>query len=310
MGAGMAMLQVVINPLMRVAGGEENYSFYSVLAQLVFGGASYVAPWVFSYLMLNLPADNGSNFVVHTLANLTHNSATWISFYWICGALWLVMILVLLLIKFPKVDLTKEEKVEGFDVVRKLLKNKVILAYFIGIFCYVGTEQGVSVWISKFLSTYFSLDPNTVGAHNIALFWGMQCIGGILGLILLKLFDVRWILGVFIVLGIVFLVMALFGDQSTALFAFPAVGFFTSVMYPGVFSLGMNSVKENHGTFAGILCTGIIGGAVIPFFVGLFGDFLGLKFGMCLVFLALAYMLAVAIFARPLVKNKTIFNHE
>jgi fucose permease len=35
-GTGMAMLQVVINPLLRVAGGEEHFAFNSVLAQLFF----------------------------------------------------------------------------------------------------------------------------------------------------------------------------------------------------------------------------------------------------------------------------------
>ena len=36
MGLGMALLQVVINPLLRTAGGEENYSFFSVMAQMIF----------------------------------------------------------------------------------------------------------------------------------------------------------------------------------------------------------------------------------------------------------------------------------
>ncbi|MFZ8428712.1 hypothetical protein ACO1NA_14395, partial [Staphylococcus aureus] len=36
-GLGMAMLQVVINPLLRAAGGEEHFAFYSVLAQIFFG---------------------------------------------------------------------------------------------------------------------------------------------------------------------------------------------------------------------------------------------------------------------------------
>ena len=43
-GIGMAMLQVVINPLMRTAGGEEHFAFFSVLGQLVFGFASFVSP--------------------------------------------------------------------------------------------------------------------------------------------------------------------------------------------------------------------------------------------------------------------------
>ena len=43
-GCGFAMLQVVINPLLRTAGGEEHYAFNSVLAQLIFGGASFLSP--------------------------------------------------------------------------------------------------------------------------------------------------------------------------------------------------------------------------------------------------------------------------
>ena len=47
-GLGMALLQVVINPLMRTAGGEAHFAFYSVLGQLVFGLASFVSPEVSS----------------------------------------------------------------------------------------------------------------------------------------------------------------------------------------------------------------------------------------------------------------------
>ena len=36
-GTGMAMLQVAINPLLRVAGGEEHFAFNSVLANFFFG---------------------------------------------------------------------------------------------------------------------------------------------------------------------------------------------------------------------------------------------------------------------------------
>ena len=50
-GLGMAMLQVVINPLMRTAGGEAHFAFYSVMGQLVFGLASFLSPFAFSALM-------------------------------------------------------------------------------------------------------------------------------------------------------------------------------------------------------------------------------------------------------------------
>src|SRR5689334_21139482 len=50
-GLGMAMLQVVINPLMRTTGGEAHFAFFAVMAQLVFGLASYVSPLVYAALM-------------------------------------------------------------------------------------------------------------------------------------------------------------------------------------------------------------------------------------------------------------------
>ena len=53
-GAGMAVLQVAINPLLRVAGGEENFAFNSAFAQLIFGAASFVSPLVYSDLMKHL----------------------------------------------------------------------------------------------------------------------------------------------------------------------------------------------------------------------------------------------------------------
>src|SRR5579859_1901504 len=53
-GCGMALLQVIIYPLLRVAGGEEHFAFNSVFAQLVFGAASFVSPFAYSYLVTSL----------------------------------------------------------------------------------------------------------------------------------------------------------------------------------------------------------------------------------------------------------------
>ena len=63
-GCGMAMLQVVINPLLRVSGGEEHYAFNSVLAQLIFGLASFISPLVYSYLVVDLKAPSGNNHMI------------------------------------------------------------------------------------------------------------------------------------------------------------------------------------------------------------------------------------------------------
>jgi fucose permease len=54
-GSGMALLQVAINPLLRVSGGEEHFAFNSAFAQFVFGAASFLSPHVYSWMIESLP---------------------------------------------------------------------------------------------------------------------------------------------------------------------------------------------------------------------------------------------------------------
>ncbi|AJI73409.1 hypothetical protein FTDG_00387 [Francisella tularensis subsp. novicida GA99-3548] len=305
-GTAAAILQVAFWPLLRVAGGEENYSFFSVLQQVFFGGASFVSPFVLSYLVMNLPYYGGSNYFLLFFNKLTGTNFSWVAIYWFNAIVMFLLVVFISLIKFPKVELKEDEKLEGFATVLHLLKNKVVIIYFLAIFAYVGQEQGISVWISKFLSDYHGFNTETVGNTTVALFWIMQCVGGILGIVLLKLYNVKNILKVFLVLQLISLSLALFGSATMALIFFPVCGFLTSIMYGGVFSLGMNSLKSHHGTVSGIFCTGIIGGAIVPLVVGNIGDILGLRIAMCFVYLTIIYILYVAITAKPLIDNKTI----
>ena len=143
--------------------------------------------------------------------------------------------------------------------------------FFLGIIAYVGTEQSLANWMSQFLSTYHHFEPTQEGAHAVALFWGLMSIGCVLGLVLLKLLDAKVVLAAFTLLAFVSVGLALFGSAQTSLIAFPMCGFFLSVMYSIVFSLGLNSVSRYHGALSGILCTGILGGAVVPLLVGISG---------------------------------------
>src|SRR4030095_1719332 len=160
--------------------------------------------------------------------------------------------------------------------------------------------------MSQCLSTYHGYDPQTTGAKAVAYFWGLMTAGGVLGLVLLKIMDSRKVLIIFTALALVFLTAALFGSAKLSLIAFPWIGFFASVMYPIIFSLALNSVKEHHGSFSGIMVTGIIGGAIVPLIIGWLGDNLGLRNGMLFLYLTMGYILSIGFWAKPIITNKTI----
>jgi fucose permease len=296
MGTGMAMLQVAINPLLRVSGGEKHFAFNSVMAQLIFGGASFLAPMFLTYLIINKTI----------FTQLVPVELPWVALYWVFTLILLLMVFVIVISKFPEVERKEDEKSGTWVTHKSLFSQKVVILYFLGIFSYVGTEQGVSYWISKFLYTYHNYNPITIGSSIVGWFWGMMSIGCLIGLGLLKLFDSRKILVSAVILATFFLTAALFGSGNVALIAFPMVGFSLSVMWSIIFSLALNSVNKHHGSFSGILCTAIIGGAVVQLFIGWLGDTFGLRVGMSFIYVTLAYMLFIGIWANPIITNETI----
>lgn len=308
-GIGMTMLQVAINPLLRVSGGEEHFAFNSVAAQLVFGSASFISPFVYSYLVTHLQQkDEGP--LLSTLANVVPEKLPWVSLYWVFAAVTLLMVVLLALIRMPKYELAENERIGPWVAHRDLLRRPVVYLYVIAIFCYVGSEQGIANWISKFLSTYHGFDPQVEGARAVAMFWGLMTVGCLLGLVLLKLFDSRRVLIGFAVAALITLSTALYGPATVSYYSFMMLGFFLSVMWSVIFSLALNSVESHHGSFSGILCTAIIGGAFVSLAVGWLGDRFGLRTGMLLVYVTLGFILSIGFWAKPLIVNATMSLRE
>lgn len=308
-GLGMAMLQTVINPLQRVVGGEENYAFVAELGQFVFGAASFVSPLVYAWLIHALSPEvyvAGQNALLDILASVTPLELPWVALYWVFTAILAVMLVIVAIARFPHIELRDDERSGSSASYFSLFRQRYVWLFFLGIFCYVATEQGTSVFMSTFLERYHDIDPRTVGAKCVSWFWGSMTLGCIVGMIALKLVDSRRLLQVSGILSIALLASALFGTASVATVAFPAIGFCISMMYSIVFSLALNTATAYHGSFAGILCTGIVGGAGGPLLISLLADMTSLRTGMYLIFLFMGYITFIGFWAHPLVANKTI----
>lgn len=289
MGVAMAALQVAVNPLLRVAGGEEHFAFFSTLGQLVFGAASFLGPRLYGLVVRG--EEGGA-------------SLAWVSLYWIFAAMALAMTAVVALAPLPRVERTDEERAGTLAVHRALLRGGVVPLYFVSIFMYVGSEQGVSSWLSQFLAAEHGVDPRTGGAEAVSWFWGSMTIGCVVGLVSLKLFDSRKVLVVHAAAAMALLAAGLLGDARVARIALPAIGLVASVMWPIIVSLALNSVPGRHGTVSGILCTAIVGGAIVPLVVGRIADKHGLRAGLAVLFVTFGWVLATGLWARPLVRTR------
>ena len=308
-GLGMAMLQTVINPLQRVVGGEENYAFVAEVAQFVFGIASFLSPLVYTYLIHELNPDiytEGRNFFIDLLAGITPPDLPWVSLYWVFTLLLLVMLIAVSVSRFPKIELKEDEKSGSKDSYLALFKQKYVWLFFLGIFCYVSTEQGTSIFMSTFLEQYHGVNPQVEGAQAVSYFWGLMTAGCLVGMVLLKLIDSKRLLQISDGLTIVLLLTALFGNNEASIIAFPAIGFSISMMYSIVFSLALNSASQHHGSFAGILCSAIVGGAGGPMIISMLADATSLRTGMLIILVFVGYITFIGFWAHPLINNKTI----
>jgi len=307
MGSGMATLQTAINPLLRVAGGEENFAFNSALAQLIFGSASFLSPYMYSYLVLNLgTATSRGDVLLSILSRLTPSSLPWASMYWIFAVFTVAMIIVLYFSRFPRVDRAEDEQAGSWYMYGSLFRKPLVWGFFFCVFAYVGSEQGTADWMSKFLSQYHGYDPHTTGAAAVSWFWGLLTAGCFIGMLLLKIFDSRYVLRGTCIGALICLSAAIFGPARVSLIAFPAIGLFASVMWPILVSLGLNSVAEHHGSLAGILSSGIMGGAVVPLIIGRIGDHFGLRTGVAFLYVTFGCVLSVGFWAKPIISNAVI----
>ena len=307
MGSGMAALQTAINPLLRVAGGEENFAFNSVLAQFIFGSASFLSPYMYSYLVLNLgTATSHGDVLLSTLSRLTPSSLPWASMYWIFAVFTMAMIIVLYFSRFPRVERAADEQAGSWYMYGSLFQKPLVWGFFFSVFAYVGSEQGTADWMSKFLSQYHGFDPHTAGAEAVSWFWGLLTAGCFIGMLLLKVFDSRYVLRWTCIGALLCLTAAIFGPARISLMAFPAIGLFASVMWPILVSLGLNSVAEHHGSLGGILSSAIMGGAVVPLIIGRIGDHFGLRAGVAFLYLTFGCVLSVGFWAKPIISNAVI----
>ena len=304
-GVGAAALQVIINPLLRVAGGEEHYAFNSALAQFIFGAGSFLGPLVYSYLVLNLAKGVNGGWL-GIVASLTPRELPWVSVYWVFTLAVAVVLLGTASVRIPRIDPPEEERIGTWSSHGQLIRLPVVWLYFASIFLYVGLEQGLSNWMSQFLLTYHRFDPQTAGAQAVSWFWGSMTLGCLAGMALLKVFDSRRVLMGAAAGAIVAFTLAIFGPAGISVVAFPSMGLFLSVMWPVIFSLGLNSLAHSHGVFAGILCTAIVGGAIFPVAIGQAGDLFGLRAGMLLLYIAMGWIFGIGFWAEPLVNNATI----
>lgn len=291
-GVGVTILQTAGNPLVQHLDRPENYHRNLTLTIGFCGIGAFLGPFLLAFIR-----------------GMGHS---WQTLYVLFMILCVVLLVPLAFSRFPSTARGTGDKFRA-DQLGKILKNPLILAYTLGVFFYVGAEVGTASWIVSFFERVHGLAAKVVNIEStsffgkllptlpalvVALFWGLQGTGRLVSGAVLNTFGSRRILRLYSFMAVVSLLAAVFGSQTITAVGFVACGFFTSVLITLIMSGTINTFAENHGTISGLLCTAIMGGALLPPLVGLVGDHYGMRVAMMVPALSFAYVFLLALFGR------------
>ncbi len=326
LAGGITILQVAANPYVTILGPEETASSRLNLSQAFNSLGTAIAPALGALFILSDKVKTSEEIALlnefeQKSYYLTEASAVQQPFLGI--ALFIAIIAtVFFFVHLPKVNDTDPSN--NYSVV---LKNKNLMLGAIGIFFYVGAEVALgSYMVNYFLDMDLAVTVRetpfmrtmaewilTSGVTNssdmavvgvfVTFYWTGAMIGRFIGSYLTKIINPAKVLSIFAACAIGLILISNLTIGLVAMWAIIAVGLFNSIMFPTIFSLALHGLNENKPQGSGVLCTMIVGGAIIPPAYGFLTDLYDFKIALVLVMLCYGYILFYAYFNKRTAKT-------
>lgn len=293
MAAGITVLQVAANPYVTVLGPARTASSRLTLTQALNSFGAYIAPTVIGGLILG-----GATFVSEAeLATYTEDvrnayrateAASVQGPYLILSAALLILAALFALVKLPKIE-TKEATSsksfsESLTYMKQGLKANPHLALgVLGIFLYVGAEVSIGSYLINFFGLAHISDMKpTEATKYLGMYWLGAMIGRFIGFAVMRYVRAGLVLGICGGMCVLLVLAATFSSGHFAMWAIIAVGLFNSIMFPTIFAMALHKLGPFTSQGSGLLCMGIVGGAIVPYLQAVLADAIGLQLSFLL----------------------------
>lgn len=313
LAAGMTVLQVAANPYVAVLGSEETASSRLNLSQAFNSLGTAIAPAFGAMFLLSdsiKSSENINNLLpAEKEAYLIGEASAVQNPFLLLAAFLLLLAFIFSFIKLPNI-LTKKE---GFGY-GEALKHKVLKMGALGIFLYVGAEVAIGSYLvnyflnmnmtgliksSEFMSKIAemviqqdlaTIDNKAIVGAFVIFYWSGAMVGRFIGAYLTRIVAPSKVLALFATMAITLLAISMLTNGFVAMWSILLVGLFNSIMFPTIFTLSLSGLGSFKPQASGILCTAIVGGAIIPPLYGFFTDTFDFKPALLLMVLCYFYI--------------------
>lgn len=273
-GAGITVLQVAMNPVITTLGPIETshsrltfaQSFNSIgVTLMVYGGATFL-------LGNAKPIDPETSTEAQIQAYRVAEGASIGTAYMWLGVLMLVIAAVFWMYR-SALDHAKADDVKLEGTWDLLTHNRRVQLGALCIFVYVGAEVAIGSNLIAYLGDKSVMGLGLQAAGKlVAIYWLGSLVGRLLGAFVLRLAKPGRVLAAFAAGAISLIILSAVTTGALSGWALILVGFCNSLMFPTIFSLGTEGLGERTPQGSGIMCTAIIGGAIVPFLFGTVAD--------------------------------------
>lgn len=275
LGIGNAILQISLNPLLNNVIQDQRMLTSSLTAgQVIKAISSLVGPEIVLF------------------ATLRFGSEHWYYCFPILGVITLFFALWLMFTPIKREQSVSEtiSMADSFS----LLKDKIILILFLGIFFIVGVDVATNYISSKLMAVRYDWSAEQVKFAPQVYFLS-RTIGALLGTFLLaRISGIRYF-RVNIIACAVSLLLLMFVDGATLnLLCIGGIGFFASSVFSIIYSLAFQECPSKMNQISGLMITAVAGGGVVTPILGFAIDLGGITAGLFVVLLCVAYLMYCA----------------
>jgi FHS family L-fucose permease-like MFS transporter len=277
LASGITLLQVAANPYVAQLGAPAKASSRWNLAQAFNSLGTTIAPYL------------GGLLILSETAGKADAGAVQLPYIGIAVTLFLLAFGVS---RFHLPSLPDIEEGHGVLAGDSIWQHRHLVLGALGIFLYVGAE----VSIGSFLVNYFT-QPNIGGlteraaAGYVSLYWGGAMVGRFIGSAVLRKMSPGKVLGGAAVIASALVWISVATTGGVAMGSIIAVGLFNSVMFPTIFTLGIDQLGPLTGKGSGLMIMAIVGGAILPVLQGALADSIGIH--LAFVMPAICYLYIV-----------------
>jgi FHS family L-fucose permease-like MFS transporter len=295
LASGITLLQVAANPYVSLLGAARYASARLNLAQALNSLGTTIAPKLGGFLILSaavLGAAELAQLSPAAQAAYREQQAHLVQGPYIGIAIVLfVLAIVVWLCRLPQLENTAAADDSQHRFADALKLRRVWLG-MLAIFVYVGAE----VSIGSFMVNYLSLPDignmsEAAATGYVSLYWGGAMVGRFIGSALLTRIDTRKLLAFNAAVAALLVLATMLTFGHVALWSVVAIGLFNSIMFPNIFTLGIEKFGPLTGKVSSLLVMAIVGGAIIPLAQGALADHIGVHHAYVLPLVCYLYII-------------------